>query len=499
VPAAATRPASVGAGPYIGGTMWWESAVVYQIYPRSFQDTDGDGVGDLPGIVARLGHVASLGADAIWLSPIHPSPLADFGYDVADYTTVDETLGTLDDFDRLVAAAGRRRLRLLMDLVPCHTSIEHPWFRDHPDWYIWADGDRPPNNWVAAFGGSAWSRDEASGRWYLHSFYPEQPDLDWRNPAVAAAIGDVVRLWLDRGADGFRLDALDRLLKDAALRDDPPATVPFPLPLHPELARLERRHSSNQPDIGEPLRALRAAIGDHAAIGEVYLPTAGLGPYLEHLDLAFSFELLHAPLQPARLRAVIDAALAQDKVAWVISNHDFPRLASRVGRANVRVASMLMLTLPGAVFVYQGDEIGMADGTGPVPPLDRDGRDGARTPMQWEPSPSGGFTTATPWLPPADPFVRNVADQERYRDSVLWLYRDLIALRPALGPDLRFLDAHPTVLAYRRGDYVVALNFGGEPAPAPPHGELILSSAGPGRPPHRPVLAPHAGWVARAP
>ncbi len=479
--------------------MWWESAVIYQVYPRSFQDTDGDGVGDLPGITARLDHVAGLGADAIWLSPIHPSPLADFGYDVSDYTTVDPTLGTLDDFGRLRDAAHRRDLRLLMDLVPCHTSIEHPWFRAHPDWYIWADGDRPPNNWIAAFGGSAWSRDGGTGRWYLHSFYPEQPDLDWRNPAVAAAIGDVVRLWLDRGVDGFRLDALDRLLKDAALRDDPPSTEPFPLPLHPELARLDRRHSSHQPDVGEPLRALRAAIGEHAMIGEVYLPDAALGSYLEQLDLAFCFELLHAPLHPARLRPVIDAALARGKVAWVVSNHDFPRLATRVGRANVRVASMLMLTLPGAVFVYQGDEIGMADGAGPVPPLDRDGRDGARTPMQWEPAPGGGFTPATPWLPLADPFVRNVADQERYRDSVLWLYRDLIALRPALGPELEFVDSHPSVLAYRRGEYLVALNLGREPAPAPTHGELILATGGPGRPPRRPILAPHAGWVARAP
>jgi alpha-glucosidase len=473
--------------------MWWENAVIYQIYPRSFQDTDGDGVGDLPGIRARLDHVARLGADAVWLSPIHPSPLADYGYDVSDYTTVDPTLGTLEDFDRLVEAVHRRRMRLLLDLVPCHTSIEHP------DWYIWADGDRPPNNWVAAFGGSAWSRDEASGRWYLHSFYPEQPDLDWRRPEVAAAICEVVRLWLSRGVDGFRLDALDRLLKDAELRDDPPVGAAFPLPLHPELARLDRRHSSNQPDVGVPLRSLREAIGDHLMIGEVYLPTAQLDAYLEHLDLAFSFELLHAPLAPARLRAVIEAALARGRAAWVVSNHDFPRLASRVGPANVRVASMLLLTLPGAVFVYQGDEIGMADGIGPNPPLDRDGRDGARTPMQWTAEPGGGFTAGTPWLPLADPLARNVADQERYRDSVLWLYRDLIALRRDLGPDLRFLDAHPSVLAYRRGDYVVALNFSDQPAPSPPRGELLATTGGPGRPPQRPVIAPHSGWVARAP
>lgn len=477
---------------------WWQDAVIYQVYPRSFQDSDADGVGDLAGLTARLGHIADLGADAIWLSPIHPSPLADFGYDVSDYDTIDPTLGTLDDFDRLVAAAHRRDLRLLLDLIPCHTSIEHPWFRAHPDRYIWADGERPPNNWIASFGGSAWSRDEQTGRWYMHSFFAEQPDLDWRNPAVGTAIAEVVRLWLGRGVDGFRLDALDRLLKDAELRDDPPATAAFPLPLHPAAARLERVHSADQPDVGGPLELLREAIGDQLMIGEVYLPTAALDPYLAHLDLAFSFELLHAPLDPARLREVIAAALDKGKVGWVVSNHDFPRLASRVGRANVRVASMLLLTLPGPVFVYQGDELGMADGPTPDPPLDRNGRDGARTPMQWEPSPSGGFTDGTPWLPPADPFKRNVSDQDRLRDSVLWLYRDLIALRRAFGTELHFLETDRDVLAYQRGDLVVALNFGSQPAAAPAHGRLLLTSAGPGHRPHPRELAPHSGWVARA-
>jgi alpha-glucosidase len=475
--------------------MWWQEAVIYQIYPRSFQDSDGDGVGDLEGITSRLDHIARLGADAVWLSPIHPSPQADFGYDVSDYTTVDRTLGTMADFERLAEGAHDRRLRLLMDLIPCHTSIEHPWFREHPDWYIWAD-EGPPNNWIASFGGSAWSRDEVSGRWYLHSFFPEQPDLDWRNPAVAAAIGDVVRLWLGRGVDGFRLDALDRLLKDAELRDDPPAAAAAVLPVHPEVAHLERLRSANQPDVGKPLAALREAIGEHLMIGEVYLPARELGPYLDHLDLAFSFELLHAPLEPRRLRPVIEAALAAGKVGWVVSNHDFPRLASRVGHENVRVASMLILTLPGAVFIYQGDELGMADGPAPDPPLDRNGRDGARTPMQWAPEPGGGFTDGDPWLPLADPNERNVADQEHDRDSVLWLYRDLIALRRELGPDLRFLESDDGVLAYERGEFVVALNFGPHRQPAPAHGE-ILRHTGPGWAGDASVLEPHTGWVAR--
>jgi len=477
--------------------MWWRNAVVYQIYPRSFQDTDGDGVGDLPGITSRVDHVARLGADAIWLSPIHPSPLADFGYDVADYTTVDPTLGTLADFDRLVDAAHGRGLHMLMDLVPCHTSIEHPWFRAHPDWYIWADGG-PPNNWVASFGGSAWSRDEQTDRWYLHSFFPEQPDLDWRNPAVVAAIRDVVTLWTSRGVDGFRVDALDRLLKDADLRDDPPARGAPPLPLHPELALLERSRSSNQPDVGRPLAALREAIGELLMIGEVYLPTAALGPYLEQLDVAFAFELLHAPLVPARMREVITAALASGKAGWVVSNHDFPRLASRVGEASVRVVSMLLLTLPGTVFIYQGDELGMADGRVADPPLDRFGRDGARTPMQWEPTPGGGFTEGTPWLALGDPGERNVADQESDRGSVLWLYRDLIALRRALAPELEFLETAETVIAYRRGDLLIALNLGDSPAPSPPHGEILLATRRQPAGGDAWILPPHAGCVARA-
>ena len=222
-------------------------AVIYQVYPRSFQDSDGDGIGDLPGIRARLAHVASLGADAVWLSPVYPSPMADSGYDVSDYVGIDPSYGSLADFDALLGEAHRLGLRLLMDLVPCHTSIEHPWFREHPDWYIQVEGDRPPNNWRATFGGPAWSRDERSGRWYLHSFYPEQPDLDWRNPELVAAMRDVVRFWLDRGVDGFRVDAVDRLLKDRRLRDDPVAETPFALPLEGEYAALEHRYSAMSP------------------------------------------------------------------------------------------------------------------------------------------------------------------------------------------------------------------------------------------------------------
>jgi alpha-glucosidase len=412
---------------------WWENAAIYQIYPRSFQDSDGDGVGDLPGIVSRLDHLVELGVDALWLSPIHPSPLADFGYDVADYTAVDPVFGTLDDFDRLVEAADAHGLRVLMDLVPCHTSIEHPWFREHRDRYIWADGrdGGPPNNWRSTFGGPAWSRDPAGGpRWYMHSFYPEQPDLDWRNPEVVEAIGDVVRFWLDRGVAGFRVDALDRLVKDSELRDDPPASAPFALPLPREYAELEHLYSRNQPEIRAALASLRAAAGDALLVGEVYLPAAEVTPYLESLDAAFAFELFHAPWDADALEVAIEAELALPGTpAWALSNHDFPRLPNRYGEQAVPDAARLICSLPGLVFIYQGDEIGMRDGPGADPPYDRAGRDPHRHPMQWDTSPNGGFTTGRPWLPLVDPAARNVAAQREDPDSLLSLYRDLLAWR----------------------------------------------------------------------
>jgi alpha-glucosidase len=472
-------------------------AVVYQVYPASFQDSDGDGTGDLAGIERRLDHVRALGADAVWLSPIYPSPWADGGYDVSDYRYVAPRFGTLADFDRLLAAAHGRGLKLLMDLVPCHTSIEHRWFREHPDWYVWSDRDGPRNNWRAAFGGPAWSRDDVSGRWYLHSFFPEQPDLDWRNPAVVAAMQGVLRFWLDRGVDGFRLDALDRLLKDPELRDDPAATGPPPLPEDPDPARLRQEHSRNAPDIGVAVAALREAAGDALLVGEVYLPTAKLGPYLEHLDLAFSFELLHAPWDAAALRTAVVAALAPraepGRAAWVLSNHDFRRLPDRVGAENVRAAALLLLTLPGAAFVYQGDEIGMPDGPGADPPVDRFNRDRFRHPMQWDASPQGGFTTGRPWLPVVDPAQRNVADQERDPSSLLALYRATIALRPELAGDACFVDAAPDVVAYERGEHLIAINVAADARPAPPAGEVLLHTHGA----REARLGPHEGFVAR--
>ncbi len=479
---------------------WWRDAVVYQVYPRSFQDSDGDGVGDLAGIERRLEHIAALGAGALWLSPVYPSPMADFGYDVSDHTAVDPVYGTLGDFDRLVASAHDRDLRLLMDLVPCHTSIEHPWFSEHPDRYVWADGrgDGPPNNWLATFGGPAWTRDERSGRWYLHSFYPEQPDLDWRNPAVVAAMQDVVRFWRARGVDGFRIDAIDRLVKDERLRDDPPAGAPFGLPLPAEYARLEHLYSTNSPEIRQALAALREAAGDALLVGEVYVPSAATGPYLEHLDAVFAFELFHAPWEEVPLRAAIEACAKASKggAAWVLSNHDFARLPNRVGAENVRAAAVLLLTLPGLAFVYQGEEIGQVDGPVTERVYDRAGRDPFRHPVQWEPEPErAGFTTGTPWLAPVDAGERSVASQSGDPASLLELYRALIALRPALGPGLTMLDAAPGVVAYARGDHLVAVNTTAEAAGLPWAAETVLESE-PG-PVSAGSLGPHAAVVLR--
>jgi alpha-glucosidase len=469
---------------------------VYQIYPRSFQDSDGDGVGDLRGIRARIDHLAALGVDAVWLSPFYPSPLADGGYDISDFTGVDPRLGTVADVRALADALHARGMALLLDLVPCHTSIEHPWFREHPERYVWADG--PANNWRAAFGGPAWSRDGRTGRWYLHSFFPEQPDLDWRRPEVVEAMQDVVRFWLGQGADGFRVDAIDRIAKQPGLLDDPPRTEPFPFPQPADVAALEQRHSSGWvPSVAAPLAALRAAAGERFLVGEVYRPTAELGPYLEHLDSAFVFELMFAPWRADAVAEVIRRGAALAAPSWMLSNHDFSRIGSRIGEDQQRVAAMLLLTLPGTAFVYQGDEIGMLDGPGGDPPEDRHGRDPARHPMQWSSDPAGGFSTGTAWLPPADPAARSVAGQTGDPGSVLELYRALIRLRRTLSGPLEIVEADPGgLLVYRRGDAVVALNLGEGEVRADLPGEVRLATApsvNPGR------LRTGQGVVAREP
>ena len=373
--------------------MWWQDAVVYQIYPRSFQDSDGDGIGDLRGIAQRLDHLVYLGVDALWLSPIYPSPLADFGYDVSDYTAIDPVFGTMDDFDasrprgsrpRPEAAARPRRSRTRRSSTRGSASTRTG-TSGRPSTARRTTG-KPRSE------ARAWSRDERSGRWYLHTFYPEQPDLDWRNPEVVTAMQDVVRFWLDRGVDGFRVDAVNVIVKDAELRNDPPASGRFPLPLVGESAELDHVYSANRPEVTQALAALREAAGDALLVGEVYLPTTEYPRYLEHLDLVFAFELLFSPWKAASLRAAIEPAAALKRVAWVLSNHDFDRLATRVGEQNVRAAAELLLTLPGAAFIYQGDELGLPNGPGHEPPYDRAGRDRLRHPMQWDASSAGGFT-----------------------------------------------------------------------------------------------------------
>jgi alpha-glucosidase len=470
----------------------WREGVVYQIYPRSFQDTDGDGVGDLAGIAERLGHLVDLGVDALWLSPIYPSPLADFGYDVSDHTAVDPQFGTLADFEALVAGAHERGLKVLLDFVPCHTSIEHPWFREHPDWYVWAGTDGPPNNWVSAFGGPAWSRDERSGRWYLHSFYPEQPDLDWHNPEVVEAMQQVVRFWVERGVDGFRIDAIDRLAKDPELRDDEPSDEPFGLWLLEHEIGRDLSRSRNWHEIGKALGAIREAAGDRLLVGEVYLPARRRASYLEHLDRTFVFELLQSPWEGKLVRAAVEAGSEGPGAAWVLSNHDFGRLPSRVGREHERAAALLLLMLPGIAFVYQGDEIGLANGPGHDPPYDRVGRDSFRHPMQWDSTPGGGFTTGRPWLPLLDPQERNVAAQAFDPGSTLSFWKQLIALRRELHGALVPVDLGGDVLAFRRGADTVAISFADEPRPLP-GGELLLGT----EPFAGRSLPPHAGAVMR--
>ena len=428
--------------------------MIYQVYPRSFADANGDGIGDLAGLEAHLDHLAgtdaSLDVDAVWLSPIYPSPLADFGYDISDFTGVAAEFGTLAHLDRLVAACHARGLRLMLDLVPCHTSIEHPWFVEsrssrrsaRRDWYIWAhpapDGG-PPNNWRAMFGGSSWELDPATGQYYLHSFYPEQPDLNWRNPAVAEAVADVVRFWFDRGVDGFRVDAITRALKDPQLRDNPPAAPAVP-PFPADRTGLEPIWSDDQPEMTDVMRHLRRvadAYPGRLLVAEAYIPVERLARYIDGQDAfhrAFDFELSMIDWDAEALRHTIERAErftpAASEPTWALSNHDLSRHATRFGEERARLAALLLLSLRGTICLYAGEEIGMVDGPDPATPLhDRFGRDRQRTPMQWDGSPSGGFTSGRSWLPLVDPATRNVADQSGDPASLLSLYRQLIALR----------------------------------------------------------------------
>ena len=475
--------------------------MVYQIYPRSFLDTTGDGIGDLPGVAARLAYLRWLGVDAVWVSPFFRSPMADFGYDISDYRDVDPVFGTLDDADHLLAAAHTAGIRVLLDWVPNHTSDQHPWFvesrssRHSPkrDWYYWRDGRNaaPPNNWRAAFGGPSWTFDEPTQQWYLHLFLPQQPDLNWGNPAVVGAMHAVLRFWLDRGVDGFRIDVVHLIGKDPALPDQPV-----------ELGPIDRVGIHDDPRTHALLRQIRRLVdsypGDRVTVGEVNLhQTSAIRSYYgagDELHMAFNFLPLAAPWTAAGWREVIEVVerdLGRDAwPTWVLSNHDSSRHRTRLGGSEgvSRAAAVLLLTLRGTPFLFQGEELGLEDAV--VPPerrVDPAGRDGCRAPIPWTRTSAHGWATADTWLPwPPYAESRNVEDELSQPGSILHLYRRLLAVRrasPALRHgDITLLDAPDAVLAYRRSTHaderIVLVNFGDARVDVPVNGhwKALVSS-----------------------
>ncbi|MEX2619124.1 MAG: alpha-amylase family glycosyl hydrolase [Egibacteraceae bacterium] len=492
------------------------TGVVYQIYPRSFLDTDGDGIGDLEGIRRRLDYLAWLGVDALWLSPIYPSPMADFGYDVADHRDVDPVFGSLDDFDRLLEEAHARGLRVLLDWVANHTSDRHPWFlnsrsaRDSEkrDWYVWRDA---PNNWTAAFADErAWTYDAHTGQYYLHLFLPQQPDLNWEDPRVEAAMHDVLRFWLDRGVDGFRADVIHLIGKDPDLPDDPPHLV--------GTSRVGRHDTARTHELLRRIRSVLDGYGDdRVMVGEVNLTEhARIVRYYgagDQLHLAFNFVPLHAPWDAGVWAATVEEITRQYDAAgawptWVLSNHDQPRHRSRLGtEARARAAAVLLLTLRGTPFLYAGEELGLEDAV--VPPeriVDPGGRDGCRAPIPWQEGPSPGWATADPWLPwPPDATPRCAARQRQDPTSMLHLYRRLLRLRGSSAAlragTLELLDSPTGVLTYRRAsgddERIVAVNFTSDTRHIPHAGRVVdVASDGAGETvAFDGVLSPNQGVV----
>lgn len=486
---------------------WWQRGVVYHLYPRSFADSDGDGIGDLGGVTGKLDYIAWLGVDAVWLSPIYHSPMYDFGYDITDHTDVDPLFGTLCDLDDLVQKAHRLGLKVLLDYVPNHTSHEHPWFvasrssRDDPqrDWYLWADpapDGGPPNNWLSVFGGPAWTFDPQTGRYYHHAYLAEQPDLNWRNPQVRDAMLDVLRFWLKRGVDGFRVDALRRLIRDEGLRDDPPN--PDYRPGDNPYDSLLPVHTTDQPELQEVIAGMRRTVdeeagpGDRLLIGELYLPMERLVRYYgekgEGIHLPSNMHLISTPHTAREIAALVEeyeAALPEGAWPnWVLGNHDRSRVASRLGEAQARVAAMLLFTLRGTPILYYGDELGMRDVRIP-PEMVQDpheknvpgigaGRDPERTPMQWEASENAGFCPegAEPWLPVGGEYGEvNVAVEAEDSASMLNLHRALISLRraePALAVgSYETVRIERDLFCYAREHdgkrFMIALNLGRNP------------------------------------
>lgn len=451
--------------------LWWQTGIIYQIYPRSYQDSNADGIGDLNGIRQRLEHIQSLNVKTIWLSPIFPSPMHDFGYDVADYVGINPIFGTMADFDALLTDVHDRDMKLILDLVPNHSSDEHEWFkesrssRDNPkrDWYIWRDpapDGGPPNNWLSFFGGPAWTFDEATGQYYLHQFVSQQPELNYRHPDVLPAMLDNMRFWLDKGVDGFRVDVIWLMLKDEQLRDEP--TNPEWDGVDP-MGSLQHIYTQNVPGIHDIVRQMRSVLDEYderMMVGEIYLPYPELVKYYgrsqDECHLPFNFHLIYnSNWQAQAVKSLVEAYEAILPAGswpnWVLGNHDQHRIASRVGAQQARIANMLLLTLRGTPTTYYGEEIGMEDVNIPLefiqdPPAvnqpeiaDVVGRDPERTPMQWDDSANAGFTLAdvNPWLPLADDYLkRNVSQQNADLTSMLNLYRALSKLRweePALN------------------------------------------------------------------
>jgi alpha-glucosidase len=502
----------------VDGHVWWQRGVVYQVYPRSFQDSDGDGVGDLDGIRRQLDHLVDLGVDAVWISPVYPSPMEDFGYDVTDHCGIDPLFGDLDAFDRLLSAAHDAGLRVVLDFVAGHTSHLHPWFvaarssRDDPqrDWFIWADpapDGGPPNNWLSVFGGPAWEFDEGTGQYYLHIHLVSQPNLAWRNPQVEAAMHGVMRFWLDRGVDGFRVDAVDHIAPDPRLPDNPPD--PDWRDGQDPARQFRWLHTAHTPRVYELVRGIRQVADEYeperVLIGEAYgTLDQVMGYYGDALDgfqLPFNLGLIGAEWDAAVLASLIrdyeDALPEGAWPNWVLGNHDRSRIASRVWPAQARVAAMLLLTLRGTPTIYQGDELGMSDVPIPADAVQDPwgiqvpgfGRDPVRTPMPWTDGPGRGFTDGEPWLPfgtttPAD-------EQRDDPSSMLRLHQRLLALRrsePALAVgDIEAVHAADGVLTYQRNHdgrrLGVALNLTGEPQPDPfPDAPVLLSTVPAGPP-----------------
>lgn len=477
---------------------WWQKSIIYQIYPRSFKDSDNDGTGDLPGIIEKLDYLKWLGVDCVWISPIYPSPMHDFGYDISDYKGIDPRFGTMADFDRLLSTAKEQDIKIIMDLVPNHTSFEHPWFlearrsRDSEkrSWYIWKDpakGGSVPNNWISEFAGPAWEFDEETEQYYYHTFLKEQPDLNWRNEEVQEAMWDVIRFWFDKGIDGFRIDVLWYLIKDEHFRDNPP---------NPDWREGMQDHdklipafSNDQPYVHELVEKMRKIsekeYNDKVLIGEIYLPFHKLVTYYNEgkgVHLPFNFSLISTEWKAKEIYSTIaeyEGALSEgDWPNWVMSNHDKPRVKSRIGAGQVRNAAILLLTLRGTPTMYYGDEIGMQDVSIPkdrlqdpralLEPDINVGRDPQRTPMQWNDEKFAGFSNSEPWLPIGNGYKENnVKIQQQDENSLLWLYKKLINLR-SNEPALYIGDYIPVgiennvisfIRKYKNDRFLIAVNL----------------------------------------